>query len=121
MTWNLITMQYPAPAPTQGYPPYGYAPAPCYPPPAHYSPSNCGYPPYYSWGYPTPYNAFPGSVFNSGGNSNGSGRQENGDVQVGNSKEKSGGVNIGTIGGNHGNKDGHSVTGDVTLGNIGGA
>uniref|UniRef100_A0A803LPE8 Uncharacterized protein n=1 Tax=Chenopodium quinoa TaxID=63459 RepID=A0A803LPE8_CHEQI len=108
-------MQFPASAPTQGYPPYGYAPAPCYPPP-----SNCGYPPYYSWGYPAPYNAFPGSVFNAGGNTNGSGTQENGDVNVGNSKEKSGGVDIGKIGGNHGNTTGQQVAGDVTLGNIGG-
>lgn len=111
-------MQYPTP-PTQTYPPYGYAQAPhapCYQPP-----SNCGYPPYYSWGFPTPYNAFPGSVFNSGGNTNGSGTQENGGVSVGNSKEKSGGVDIGKIGGNHGNRDGQQVTGDVTVGHIGGA
>lgn len=101
-------MQSPAAPPTQGYPPYGYAPSPCYPP-------------YYPWGYPAPYNAFPGSVFNSGGNVNESGYQKNGDVEVGNSKEKSGGVDIGKIGGNHGNNNGQQTAGDVAVGNIVGA
>ena len=111
--------------PTQGYPPYGYAstpsPTPCYPPNPHYAPSNCAYPPFYSWGYPTPYNAFPGSVFNSGNNVNVSGVQENGDVIVGNQEEKSGGVNIDKIGGNHGNINGQQKSGNINhLGNIGG-
>ncbi|KAL2925107.1 Calcium/calmodulin-dependent 3' 5'-cyclic nucleotide phosphodiesterase 1C [Bienertia sinuspersici] len=96
----------------QGHPPYNFAPPPCYPPP------NCGYPPYYSWGYPTPYNAFPGSVFNSGGNRNESGTQENGDVKVGNRKDKTGGIDIDKIGGNHGNTNGQQVAGHVSLGNI---
>uniref|UniRef100_A0A7C9D657 Uncharacterized protein n=1 Tax=Opuntia streptacantha TaxID=393608 RepID=A0A7C9D657_OPUST len=106
-------MQYP----TQGYASYGCPPPPS---PAPYpSPANCGYPPYYSWGYPTPYNPFPGStIFNAGGNSNGSGTQTNGDVKVGNRKEKSGGVDIGRIGGNHDNLDGQQVSGNVTIGDI---
>ncbi|KAK9677800.1 hypothetical protein RND81_11G168300 [Saponaria officinalis] len=102
-------MQYQGPQ-TQGYPPYTY--------PQHPPPSNCGYPPYYSWGYPTPYNAFPGSIFNTGVNSTGSGTpiNNNGDVKH---DEKLGGTdNTGKI---NGNRHGHHVSGDVTLGNIGGA
>ncbi|KAL9244973.1 hypothetical protein vseg_018685 [Gypsophila vaccaria] len=106
-------MQYQGPQ-TQGYPPYTY--------PQQTPPSNCGYPPYYSWGYPTPYNAFPGSVFNTGVPSTGTGTPANGDVKVGiNHKEKSSGVDIGKNGGNHGNGYDNRVSGDVTLGDIGGA
>ncbi|CAO2814953.1 unnamed protein product [Amaranthus hypochondriacus] len=61
----------------------------------------------------------PGSSFNSGGNWNGSGIQKNGDVKVGNKKEKSGGVDIGSIGGNHENQGGQQIAGDIHLGNIG--
>ncbi|XP_057544332.1 cell wall protein qid3-like [Amaranthus tricolor] len=96
--------------------PYNYAVPPnnyCPPPP--------------NYGYPAPpYNNYPvavippGSSFNTGGNSNGSGIQKNGDVKFGNKKEKSGGVDIGKIGGNHGNNEGgQQVAGDITLGDIG--
>uniref|UniRef100_A0A803LPF7 Uncharacterized protein n=1 Tax=Chenopodium quinoa TaxID=63459 RepID=A0A803LPF7_CHEQI len=58
-------------------------------------------------------------TFNAGGNTNGSGIQKNGDVNVGNSNQKTGGVDIGTIGGNHGNQGGQQSSGNITAGNIG--
>ncbi|KAL2925127.1 Translation initiation factor IF-2, partial [Bienertia sinuspersici] len=77
-------------------------------------------PPHPSYGYPQACVPAPGfgSYYNTGHNSNGSGIQKNGDVKVGNSKEKSGGVDIGTIGGNHSNQGGQQVSGDVCTGNI---
>ena len=56
---------------------------------------------------------------NSGSNTNGSGAQKQEDGKEDNEKKKSGGVNIGKIGGNHGNANGTNVTGHITLGNIG--
>ncbi|KAJ8450935.1 hypothetical protein Cgig2_032560 [Carnegiea gigantea] len=60
---------------TQTYP----HPAPSPPPP------NCGYPPYYSWAFPTSYNPFPGTtIVNAGANSSkGSGSRFNGGVAKG--------------------------------------
>lgn len=56
-------------------------------------------------GCPQPPQFFPipgfGSSFNSGNNMNHSGVQKNGDVECGNSKLKSGGVDMSTVGGNH--------------------
>ncbi|CAO2814955.1 unnamed protein product [Amaranthus hypochondriacus] len=91
-------------------------------------PHNNYCPPPLNYGYPAPaYNNYPvgavippGSSFNSGGNSNGSGIQKNGNVEFGNQKQKSGGVDIGKIGGNHANSQGgQQVAGDITLGDIG--
>ena len=91
--------------PNQAGPGYPQQPYNCYPNPQP---------------QPTAYSVIPpGSSFNSGGNWNGSGIQKNGDVKVGNSKEKSGGVDIGSIGGNHDNQGGQQIAGDIKLGNIG--
>ncbi|KNA10444.1 hypothetical protein SOVF_144360 [Spinacia oleracea] len=88
----------------------------CPPPPQA---QGYGYPPYcFPSPGPGPVPVY-GSTYNSGNNVNGSGIQKNGDVKVGNSKAKSGGVDIGTIGGNHTNQGGQQSSGNVTLGNIG--
>uniref|UniRef100_A0A803LPF6 Uncharacterized protein n=1 Tax=Chenopodium quinoa TaxID=63459 RepID=A0A803LPF6_CHEQI len=60
-----------------------------------------------------------GGGFYSGGDVNHSGIQKNGDIKVGNSKVKSGGVDIDSIGGNHNNQCGQQTTGNISLGNIG--
>lgn len=60
-----------------------------------------------------------GSFLIRAGNSNGSGTQTNGGVKVGNAKEKSGGVDVGKIGGNHDNHGGQQVTGNINAGNTG--
>ena len=58
---------------------------------------------------------------NSGSNTNGSGAQKQEDGKEDNEKKKSGGVNIGKIGGNHGNINGQQKSGNINhLGNIGG-
>ncbi|KNA10553.1 hypothetical protein SOVF_143290 [Spinacia oleracea] len=98
-----------APAPTQTQtqtrPNDNYQPSPNPNPSAGYSYPNNGYSPYGS--------------FATGRNVNGSGIQKNGDVNVGNRSQKSGGVDIGSIGGNLGNLRGQQVVGDVKLANIG--
>lgn len=81
-------------------------------------PQQC-YPPQHAAAPYLPSPVYGGQVYNSGGNVNHSGMQTNGSIEVGNSHAKSGGVDIGTIGGNLGNQGGQQVTGDVTLGNIG--
>jgi len=108
--------------PTEDYPHYGYVQPSPYPPPQMYAPPPYGgYPPHYApWGFPNAYNPYHGGVFNSGGNTNGSGNQKNGDVKVGNHKHRMGGVRIGRIGGNHGNHGGQQLSGDVKIGDIGG-
>ncbi|KMT00334.1 hypothetical protein BVRB_9g216480 [Beta vulgaris subsp. vulgaris] len=89
--------------------------APQYPPNNNYQPNSN--PPANSnpnYGYAPP----PYAMYNSSG-VNGSGIQKNGAVKVNNRSQKSGGVNIKSIGGNSGNQGSQSVVGDVKLGNIG--
>uniref|UniRef100_A0A803LPE5 Uncharacterized protein n=1 Tax=Chenopodium quinoa TaxID=63459 RepID=A0A803LPE5_CHEQI len=102
------------PPPLYNHPPFG---TPYYP--------NYGYTPLF---YPYNYNHFPffhapspGSYgFINSSNTNGSGKQTNGDVKVGNNSSTSlSHVKIRSIGGNHDNIDSQNKSGDVTLGDIG--